>query len=179
MKNDKHIIWSNLNLDLDDWREDLRYDYPDRSEDELYELMQSVNSEYLCDERMNLNIQLSMPIIVIADLGLWHGRSSGYKMINSGNIRDCLAGGHDYVEWYVDKYGEFRCKDHHHDGVNYYRYRVIRSNATDEQVERLKERIYSGSATQADINRVTRRIGPEIGNVYGWSFCGRKVKTVA
>lgn len=33
---DRHIIWSNENLDLDDWREDLQEQYPDCSEDELY-----------------------------------------------------------------------------------------------------------------------------------------------
>ena len=36
---DRHIIWSNENLDLDDWREDLQEQYPDCSEDELYRIM--------------------------------------------------------------------------------------------------------------------------------------------
>lgn len=39
------------------------------------------NSEYLDDERMNLDIQLDKPILVIVDLGLWNGRYSGYKEI--------------------------------------------------------------------------------------------------
>ncbi len=28
-QNDRHIIWSDLNLDLDDWRESLEELYPD------------------------------------------------------------------------------------------------------------------------------------------------------
>lgn len=89
---DRHIIWSNENLDLDDWREDLQEQYPDCSEDELYRIMCETNAEYLSDERVNLNIQLSQPILMIADLGLWNGRRMGYKEIPSGNIRDCLSG---------------------------------------------------------------------------------------
>ena len=40
---DRHIIWSNENLDLDDWREDLQEQYPDCSEDELYRIMCETN----------------------------------------------------------------------------------------------------------------------------------------
>ena len=46
------------------------------------------NGEYLDDERMNLDIQLDKPILVIVDLGLWNGRYSGYKEIKSGNIKE-------------------------------------------------------------------------------------------
>ena len=59
--------------------------------------MCETNADYLSDERVNLNIQLSQPILVIADLGLWNGRRMGYKEIPSGNIRDCLSGGYDYT----------------------------------------------------------------------------------
>lgn len=98
--NEKHIIWSNENLDLDDWRDDLLEQYPDADEYELYRLMDETNGEYLNDERVNLNIQLSQPILVIADLGLWNGRRQGYKEIPSGNIRDCLYSQYDYTTWY-------------------------------------------------------------------------------
>lgn len=89
-QNDRHIIWSDLNLDLDDWRESLEELYPDYPEDELYDIMVKSNAENLYDERVNLDIQLSQPIIVVGDLGRWNGRVSGYKMIDSGNIKDCL-----------------------------------------------------------------------------------------
>ena len=107
-QNDRHIIWSDISLDLDDWRESLEELYPDYPEDELYDIMVKSNAENLYDERVNLNIQLSQPIIVIGDLGRWNGRVSGYKMIDSGNIKDCLYSDTDYTEWYVDKYGDLR-----------------------------------------------------------------------
>ena len=51
----KHVIWSNMNLNLDDWRDDLSEECPNMSEDELYEEMCRVNMDYLDDERANLN----------------------------------------------------------------------------------------------------------------------------
>ena len=74
-----HLIWSNYDLDLEDWRESLEELYPHYSEDELYEKMYDSNAANLDDERCNLNIQLSSPILVIGDLGLWYGRRTGYK----------------------------------------------------------------------------------------------------
>jgi len=68
MKDEKHIIWSNYFLDYDDWKADLEEQYPDLSEDERISLMYEINGDYLDDERVNLDIQLSQPIIAIADL---------------------------------------------------------------------------------------------------------------
>ena len=156
-QNDRHIIWSDLNLDLDDCRESLEELYPDYPEDELYDIMVKSNAENLYDERVNLNIQLSQPIIVIGDLGRWNGRVSGYKMIDSGNIKDCLYSDTDYTEWYVDKYGDLRADAVHHDGTNHYLYRVFKDGVTNTQIENLQDKIYNGKATRADITRVTKR----------------------
>ena len=94
----RHVIWSNDNLDFErDWKDDLSAQYPDHTEDELLSLMYDLNNEYLDDERVNLNITLSRPILIIADLGLWNGRRSGYAEIKSRNIRDCLYSESDYV----------------------------------------------------------------------------------
>ena len=170
MNDGDHLIWSNYHLDYDDWAEDLEAEFPELSDDERYLKMFDRNNDYLDDERANLNIQLSQPILVIGDLGLWDGRRLGYKEISSGNIRDCLRDGHDFVTWYVDKRGDLRCDDIHHDGTNHYLYRVYKDNSTESQRELLKEKLYEGVATAADISRVTRRLGDEIGKIYGWQF---------
>lgn len=140
------------------------------TEDRLYEEMLETNSSYLDDERANLNIQETQPIIVIADLGRWNGRFQGYKMIESGNIKDCLYSDTDYSEWYVDKLGDFRADAIHHDGTNHYLYRAFKDGTTPEQIERLQDKIYLGVATRSDITRVTKRLGDDIGKVYGWDF---------
>lgn len=84
MNEERHVIWSNYSLDYEDWRDDLEADYPDLSEDERISLMYEINGDYLDDERMNLDVQLSQPILVVGDLGLWNGRRMGYKEIPSG-----------------------------------------------------------------------------------------------
>ena len=174
---DKHIIWSNRDLHIDDWRDGYKeyleinhLDLDPDDTDAIYDWMQDTNDEYLADERANLNIQLSRPILEIADLGRWNCRSSGYKEIESGNIRDCLYSDTDLITWFVDKNGDLRCDATHHDGTNHYLYRTYKDDATDEQIDALKDMIYEGTATQADIDAVTRRLGDDIGKVYGWSF---------
>lgn len=174
MQEKKHIIWSDYNLDYEDWRDDLESEYPDLTEDERYYKMYEINGDYLDDERANLNIQLSQPIIVIGDLGLWHGRVPGYRMIDSGNIKDCLCPQYDYNEWYVDKNGDLRSISVHHDGTNHYLFRVFKDGVSEDQINRLQMKIYNGAATRADITRLTRRLGDEIGKVYGWDFPQRQ-----
>ena len=178
MEKADHLIWSNYDLDYDDWKDDLEAEHPDLSERERIDLMYQINSDYLDDERINLNIPLSRPIIVIADLGLWYGRRQGYKEIESGNIRDCLYDDNDYVTWFVDKNGDLRCDSIHHDGTNHYLYRTYKDGVSDEQIENLKRKIYNGQATRKDITRITRRLGDEIGKVYGWEFPQRQPREV-
>ncbi len=165
---ERHVIWSDIHLDLDDWRDFLMENYPELPEDKLYEKMHELNAEYLDDERRNLDIQFSQPILVIGDLGFWNGRAQGYKMIKSGNIRDCLYSDTDMTEWYVDKNGDLRADAIHHDGTNHYLYRVFKRGVTDAQIENLQDKIYCRRATRADIIRVTQRLGDSIAAVYGF-----------
>ena len=176
MSDERHVIWSNYDLDYEDWREFLEEEYPELSEDERVALMYEFNGDYLDDERANLNVQLSQPILVIGDLGLWYGRRMGYKEIESGNIRDCLYSERDidYSTWYVDKLGDLRCDAIHHDGTNHYTYRVYKDGVRESQIDLLKEKLYQGTATRADITRVTRRLGDDIARVYGFSIPRQK-----
>lgn len=172
------IVWSNLNLDIDDWREAYMEcaginGWDDEPDDyDIYEYMYEINSMYLDDERMNLDIEVSQPIIAIADLGLWNGRHYGYQELNSRNIKDCLNGysSCEYHEWFVDDKGDFRCTAVHHDGRNHILYRMYRDDVTDEQIEEFLDKIYNGNATQEDIDAVTCRLGDKVAEVYGWEI---------
>lgn len=159
-------------MDYEDWRDDLEAAHPDLSEDQRIALMYEINNDYLDDERINLNVQLSQPILVIGDLGLWYGRRMGYKEIDSGNIQDCLYAGRDdmYATWYVDKRGDLCCDAIHHDGTNHYLYRVYKDGVSESQIDQLKEKLYQGTATRSDITRITRRLGDDIAKVYGFSI---------
>lgn len=170
----RHIVWSNLNLDFASWKDDLIQEYPTYSESALYEMMVDLNNEYLNDERMNLDVQLSGKIINIANLGLWDGRKNAYKMIDSGNIKDCLYSSTEMTEWYVDKYGDFRAEAVHHDGTNGYLYRVFKDDLTEDQIEDFQMKIIKGVLTEDDIEQCTNKIGDKIAKVYGFDI--EKVK---
>lgn len=178
----RHIIWSNMNLNIDDdWRDSYKeylevnmLDGNPDNDNEVYEYMIETNNVYLDEERMNLDIQLSQPILCVRDLGLWNGRVHGYRIIESGNIKDCLNFQHDYAEIYVDKYGDLRADDVHHDGTNHYLYRVFKDGVSETQKDNLLDKIYRGEATRAAITRVTKRLGDDIAKVYGWNIPTRK-----
>lgn len=68
MERIKHLIWSS-DVDYEDWRDDMESEYPDLTDEERENLAYELNNEYLDDERCNLNIPLSRPILVIGDLG--------------------------------------------------------------------------------------------------------------
>lgn len=79
MTKDKYVLWSDIDLDFDDWKDDLQAEYPEMSENELLAVMYKINADHLGDERMNLDKKLSQPIIIIGDIGRWNGRVQGYK----------------------------------------------------------------------------------------------------
>jgi hypothetical protein len=82
-----HIIWSNYDLNLDDWIDDIKavfdeqgFDYSDWTESKFHEVftdkMYEANNEYFHDEQENLNIPTEGRIIAIVDLGYrfqYHG----------------------------------------------------------------------------------------------------------
>ncbi len=180
MTENKFVVWSNFDLDIEDgWREAYeefleinRLDLDPNDEYAIHQYMQETNANYLDDERMNLDVELSGNIVAIADLGLWNGRRMGYQEIGSNNIKDCLAPYRscDYHEWYVDQQGDLRCRAAHHDGTNNVLYRAYRDDVTEEQIEEFLNKVYEGKATQDDIETVTRRIGDEVAKVYGWDL---------
>lgn len=162
----KRIIWSNNNINLDDWKDFLEEEHPDvEDEYEQYRLIAELNDEYLYDERANLDKVLDGRILVIGDLGRWNGRVNGYKIIDSQNIKDILYSDCEYCEWYSDGYN-IRSAQHHHDGTNYLLYRVIRE---DRNIDNLLEMIYNGEEINSSkLNYYTRSLHKAVADVYGW-----------
>ena len=93
----EHIIYDSDNCEYDDYGYCLDFD----------------------DEVGNLYKELDNRIIVIADLGLWNGRHSGYKVIGS-NLNDIMYQSTDgnYKVWFDGH--NVKARDSHHDGCNYY-----------------------------------------------------------
>ena len=73
-ENTDRLIWTDYYDDFEDWKESTDEEYLSLPEDRLREIFYEANADNLDDERCNLDIQLSAPILVIGDLGLWNGR---------------------------------------------------------------------------------------------------------
>ena len=167
----KRIIWSNMNIDSKDWKESYKEtaeinEWNEDIEDEnnLWNYIDETLNHYLDDERANLSRQLDGDILVIADLGLWNGRKQGYKII-PGNISNILYSDTDYIEWYSDGYN-IKATAVHHDGTNFYEYRVIREN---HNIDNLLDAIYNGEQiTRKKLNYYTKSLAPYVHKVYGW-----------
>ena len=100
--NFEYVIWSNEYLDWADWQEAFDGEFDHCSDEEKYRLMSNLNNDYLEDDRNEMNVCVGSPIIIIADIGKWDGRHTGYREIESGCLKDCLYTELDGVTWYVD-----------------------------------------------------------------------------
>ena len=160
----KRIIWSS-EINLEDWKEWLDEEYPEvTDEDEQYELVSMLNNEYLYDERANLHTNADGRIILIGDIGRWNGRAQGYLLLTK-NIADILYSDCDEMEWYSDG-KDIRATGQHHDGRNYYLYRVIREN---RDISKLCRAIYNGETiSRQKLNYYTKSLHPDVAKVYGW-----------
>lgn len=175
MSDKKYTIWQNFDVAVDDWREDYQESHgltddemAEIDDDEVWRWASYVNDDYLDDERCNLDINVGEEIIVLGDLGLWNGRAHGYRIIRSGNIKDCLSDEDcSYCHWYCDRY-DMRCTGAHHDGRNYYLYRTWAKGLSDDQKETFLEKVYRGTVEHKDVLRYTRSIRPWVSAVYGW-----------
>lgn len=170
----KHIIWSNMNLDIEDWRDGYKEfleinemdDDPD-DEDNIFNWACETNAEYLGDEKMNLDKVIDGRILIIGDLGFWHGHSSGYKVLGN-NIKEIFninSRGFDYAEFYGDGHN-ILAKEAHHDGTNLYLYRVIRE---DRNIDNLLDAIYRGEEiSRSKLNYYTKSLYKYVKEIYGW-----------
>lgn len=167
-------IWQNYELNLEDWKEGLLENRElnglptDVDDDTLREEMYELNNNYLDDERINLNIYTQGRIVCIAEVGLWDGRRTGYKLYGH-NVGECLTffSDCDYADFYVDRY-DFRCKQTHHDASTYAVFRELKPNLSSDQVNNFLWKIYQGKVTQKDITRYTNSLKERIKKVYGW-----------
>lgn len=165
----KRIIWSNTDLNIDDWRDGyLEFcefnNITPGGDDDLYDWMMDTNYNYLDDERYNLNQITNGEILVIGDMGRWNGRVNGYILLNN-NLNNILNICDDMTEFYGDGHN-IRAIGHHHDGVNYYLFREIKPGVN---INKFLNDIYKGGKiTPAKLNYYTKSIYNDVKKIYGW-----------
>ena len=143
------------------------YEEKDVSEDKVFDFMLDHIREWWEDESRNLDIDTNR-LIAIADLGLWNGRVSGYKLLNH-NLSEILDynGGVQDIKVYSDGYN-IRQVGAHHDGRNYVLFREFKRGLSQTQIDNFLNKIYEGKCTSKDISRYTTSLLPYVKEVYGW-----------
>ena len=161
----KRILWSNININAEDYKYyDDELDQEVQCDDEFIDDILNNDLDMLRDV---LDINVGGAILVIADLGLWFGRRSAYKIIASSNIKDIFYDDNcDLCEWYLE-HGNLKATACHHDGTNHYTYRVVK-NA--DNIQSLLDDIYNGVAiSNSKLNYYTRSLYKDVVNALGWT----------
>lgn len=176
----KHTIFDSYNFDYEALNEFLAEEYPEIKEgsntywqyvsDEI-----SIEWETECDNMSEVKAYDGM--IILADIGRWNGRHSGYAEVKGYTVKDAITTPHDYddIEIYVEG-DDLHMTMYDHDGRTYATVREWRHNLSDEQKEHFMDALYYGKATESMINWYTKPIGKKIAKYYGWK--GDKGMTV-
>ena len=117
-------------------------------------------------ETSNLSKELNGRILCIADMGLWNGRRSGYKILGN-NLNEVLTTGIgcDEKEIYCDGFN-VKAEGYHHDGRNYVEFREIRE---DTNYDELLNKLYDNQpVTRAEIRKYTKSLRPYVKQIYGF-----------
>jgi hypothetical protein len=172
----KHIIWSDMDVINDESLEYAKetlldcYEEEEITDDRLEEFLYQDNSDmfdYEVDDLSSVE-ETAGEIIAIADMGLWNGRRTGYKLLDSRKVSDCLTKitHYDFNEFYVDEHGELRSTHVHHDGTNHVLYRSLKPELTYEQVDEFTSSLYYGK--EVDIDEYTDKVGTLVAKFCGW-----------
>ena len=165
----ERIIFDEGNYEfIEDEMELLKEEYPDATEEQLRDWAYDSLRYWYEDEKANLDIDLPNDIVIIANLGLWNGRRVGIKKTNCSNIGDILVhqlNSMSEIKFYCDRYN-LKGEETHHDGTNYYTYRMVRPN---RDINNLIDKILRGDKiTTQIINYYTKSLVKEVNAVYGW-----------
>ena len=165
----KHIIfkttgyWTN-----EEWEDAINYyktECGETDEQQIVEMIYTDCQADLEDEICNLNKQIDGKILVIANIGRWNGRVSGYKIID-GNLKEILSNfGND--EGIVFSDGKnIRAEGYDHDGTSYYLFREIKDGV---DLDKLLDDIYDNKEiTNHRLSYYTKSIAPYVADRYGW-----------
>lgn len=162
-KSNKLLIWSDDPSDYDDsmfvdmLRD--RYENPEYNptdEEISDEFRDYVDTNYEFS-RQSINIELPHCILQIADLGLWWGRKTCYRLLGD-NLREVFdAFKYDYCSIYCDQYN-LKGRDIHHDGTNIYTFRMLSDGIDSEKfMDQLR---YGGGYSASTMRKYTRSLKP-------------------
>lgn len=136
----------------------------------MYQYIEEVvESEFTNLKEMLQSISLNNNIIIIANLGFWHGRKTGYKRLDN-NLSSILSFYNcDDIHLYADtKLKQIKANAHHHDGTHYLEYRVYRDTITDKQKDIFEQLIYNDELNTSIKNKYTQSIYKNVKQLIGF-----------
>ena len=149
-------IWSS-EVNIEEYKDFLDDCHPEADEYDKYNIVSELNKEYLDDKRVNLRIDVGSPIIEVADLGFWNGRTQGYHLITSGILSDIFNfHGCDDATFFIED-GELRSTLYHHDGHH---------NIVYRKVKNMKK--FHEMPLDEFVSKYTESLADVVKKVYGW-----------
>lgn len=170
-KNVRHLIYTTqydedeCKKEYEEWLEWLEEIEESASKLTLDDYIQDTLSQTLQDEYLNLNVECGQ-IIAIADLGLWDGRHSAYKLNGKGSLNAIfdMVHGDDY-DIFVEG-NDVKAVVRHHDGTNYITFREVRK---DRDIKKICDMLYNQKeVSNRLISAYTKPLGKLVANIYGW-----------
>lgn len=167
----KHMIFCNdsTSFNFEEMRNEISENcdiqIKDISDESVWDYISHSIENWYDDEMNNLDYTLPNKLICIANLGLWNGRRCGYKLLDN-NLNGILYHMGDSFEVYVDD-EEVKARDSHHDGTNYYTWRVLKNGLSNIKVNDLLDSIFEGDAEEK-IEKYTKSIAPYVKRIYGF-----------
>ena len=165
---EKFVIWSNIALDPEAWREAVLERNPELADDEegFARRMAELNNLRLLDARINFDEELDGPILAVGEVRVGEESAPVYKLYPSQNPSAIFYTDSQTAEWYVDTDGELKSFHQYPGGTVLVRYRVFRQNTEPAIQQRLMELIGNGMASEELIRAHTERLGDHAAKIY-------------
>ena len=165
---ERYVIWSNLDLKLDDWRERVLEEDPALAGDEaaMEKRMAELNNLRLLDARTNFDEELDGPILALGEVRVGEESAPVYKLYPSGNPTAIFYTDSPRAEYAVDADGELRSLHVYPGGTVHVRYRVFKPNTEPEIRERIAELASKGLLAEELLREHTERLGEHAAKIY-------------
>ena len=165
---EKYVIWSNLDVKLDDWRERVLADSPALAGDEaaMERRMQELNNLRLLDARINFDEGLDAPILALGEVQVGEESAPVYKLYPSGNPSEIFYTDSALAEWFVDTDGELKSFHRYPGGTVTVRYRLFQEGTEPETVQRISELAAKGLLAEELLRAHTLRLGEHAAKIY-------------
>ena len=171
-----------LGVSVDAWRndfkeyiEEMELDIEPENEIEFYQYIFETSFDDTKDWREFREIEFANNTFMITDVEHGNMCEKAYKEFADNKIHLELEP-NTIQMWYLDKQGDLRCDaaDCHNGSKKHQLCRAYKAGVTEAQKEELKDRLLSGTASQADIDNISECLGDRIAKAFEWDKVWRK-----